>query len=394
MSKAGMNKSERGLYVHVPFCIWKCDYCDFISKVKSEDEVSKYLTGLYNELKFYQKAWGENLIFDTVYIGGGTPTSLSIEELEELFGLIFGHIRTANKPEITLEANPCTLDKSKLELIKNYVNRISLGLQSSHEHLLLMLGRRHTYLDFLRSYELASRYFDNINVDLIYGIPGETLDDLEKDVMNILEVVPSHVSLYCLTLENGTKLNYHIQNNLIKDLPDDSLQSDMYYKAREILLNEGYLHYEISNFSLPGRCSAHNINYWKRGNYLGMGPGAHSFWNNKRWKNSDDLDEYYLKSKRSKNEKSNWLQEEIEEIAFNDAISEEFFLGLRLTEGINLEKLGEKFDLDIINYYYNEICKLEEKELLRKTTNTIKLTTKGYMLANKVFIEFLESLDK
>ncbi len=383
-----------GLYVHVPFCISKCNYCDFFSLERNKNYVSMYLTGLKNELQVYHDFLEENLSFDTVYIGGGTPTSLDHPDLEKFFGLIFDKVEIKADAEITIEANPCTLDNEKLDLIRSYSNRISLGMQSSHDHYLELLGRGHDFEDFLYTYEMVVKYYPNINLDLIYGIPGETITEAEKDISALLDLYPPHISLYCLTLEEGTRLHYLVENGLIEEKISDELKAEMYYMARDTLMDNGYEHYEISNFSLPGYSAKHNIIYWRRGSYLGIGPGGHSFWNNQRWHNPQDLDLYLSKSRSSLRKKQNFLRENIQELDFNEAVFEEFFLGLRLTEGIDLKKLSSKYDLDLYDLFNDKIKKLEKKGLLSVDKNTVKLTPKGYMLANQVFIEFLESLDK
>ncbi|UMZ73069.1 radical SAM family heme chaperone HemW [Natranaerofaba carboxydovora] len=389
-------KMQKGLYVHVPFCVSKCNYCDFVSQKIKKEDVLKYLEGLKYEVDFHKKNLNGISLFDSLYIGGGTPTSLEVNDLEHLLNIIFENVNISSEAEITIEVNPLTIDEDKVKLIKDYVNRISLGLQTTKESLLKLISRIHTYQDFLTTYELITKYFGNVNVDLIYGIPEQTLEDLNKDLYRLTGLSPSHISIYGLTLEEGTELYKQIEDNKINNLPSDNLQNEMYYQARETLTNNGYIHYEISNFALPGKKSSHNLIYWQRDNYLGLGPGAHSFWNSIRWKNPDDLGEYYKKSKKTKLDSNNidYLTEDKTQIDCYEALFEEFMLGLRLVEGIDLKEIGEKFNLDVYKFYQNEIDDLQERGLIKKNKNRIKLTNTGYMLSNRVFVEFLTNLDK
>ncbi|MBI5572935.1 MAG: radical SAM family heme chaperone HemW [Elusimicrobia bacterium] len=307
----------------------------------------------------------------TLYIGGGTPSILSEKQSEFLFKDLFNYFHNYESsiiPEITFEANPESITEQKLKTLKDYgVNRLSIGLQSFDNKILKFLGRVHTVKDFLRCYESARRVgFENINIDLIFGIPGQTLKNWKTTLKCAIQVNPEHISIYSLTIENGTRF---FETELQKD---DDTDADMYEFAIDELKKNGFHHYEISNFAKPGFECKHNINYWKNGGYLGFGLGAVSYINGKRIKNTENLTDYLNGKFRS----------DFEELNCEQKMSEDLMLGLRLTDGMEISAhIKEKFSVAISN--------LKNDGLLKEQNNFLKLTDKGIMFANCVFREFL-----
>ena len=371
-----MNNNEVGVYVHIPFCKHKCDYCDFISYCNKDDLIEKYIKALIKEIKSQNiKPW-----ITTIYIGGGTPSYIDSKYIKQILQEIKKKNITKNT-EITIEVNPGTVTKEKLEDYKECgINRLSIGLQSTKDKLLEEIGRIHKYEDFLNTYKLAKEIgFKNINVDLMIGLPEQTLQDVEDSLIDIITLNPKHISVYSLILEENTKLEVLV--NLGKlDLPTDEVEREMYWKVKEVLEANGYEHYEISNFAKKGYKSKHNYNCWKQHSYLGFGVAAHSYYNNIRYSNTNSLGEYLQNPDNKKIEETQELE---------DAKKEYMMLGLRTIEGVSISEFKQKYVDNPLYLFKNELNKLTEEGLVEIDLDNIKLTNKGLDLANLVWEEFV-----
>lgn len=369
---------KTGIYIHVPFCLSKCHYCDFCSRTRADDETkSLYVKRLCEEIRACAEKLGDlRPNADTVYFGGGTPTLLSSEQFGEILGVIndcFGIERCA---EITAETNPKTADRSKLgEMRALGINRLSIGMQSVHDGELRALGRIHTHADFLAAFDDARRAgFDNISADLMYGIPLQTKESFEISVRTLVSLAPEHISSYCLTVEEGT--NFARRRESL-NLPDDDSVSDMYLLMTDILKSSGYEKYEISNFANKGQVSRHNLKYWKREDYLGFGPAAHSFWGGVRYSNSRDV-EAYLRGED--------ICEGSEKIDKDGAMDEYVMLRMRLSEGINVRDFEELFGIRFMSRYGNTFKRFSP-EYVCIDKNVCRFTDKGMFVSNFILSE-------
>ena len=377
---------ELGIYVHIPFCIKKCDYCDFISYTNCYELQEKYAERLVEEIEENKDLLKNNFV-STIYIGGGTPSSINPELIRKILNKIYEICWISkiekNKTEITIEVNPGTTTKNNLQLYKNCgINRLSIGLQSTNDILLKEIGRIHNYKQFLDTYKWAKEAgFKNINVDLMLGLPGQDIEVLKESLENIikLEPMPNHVSIYSLIVEEGTKIEEKINSGKLK-LPDDEEERRQYHYTKNYLELKGYKHYEISNFAKPGFESKHNMNCWKQKQYVGFGVAAHSYINGIRYSNTSNLEEY-LNTNTKKN---------IEETQNKFDMEKEYMmLGLRKLDGISISKFEEKFGENPIYLFRNELQKLVEENLLEVDLDDIRLTNKGLDLANLVWEEFV-----
>lgn len=370
-----------GLYVHIPFCIKKCNYCDFNS-FETLELIPEYLVALKKEISNLKNS---GYVAKTVYIGGGTPTVLTNSQLFSLLNDLHKNIYIANDAEITIEANPGTLTKEKLHLLKTLgVNRLSIGLQAYQNLMLKIMGRIHTVEDFENNFKAARDVgFDNINVDLIFGLPDQRLEDFKETIKRVLALSPEHISCYSLSVEEGTRF-YQWQKEGKLCLPSDDEERKMYYEAIETLTHVGYNHYEISNFAKPGRECKHNLVYWTYKEYLGLGAGAHSFLDNKRFNNHPIILDYIKSIKTSSSAVSN-----IESISYQEQQAEFCFMGLRLLQGLNKDAFKQRFHKEITQVYKSAIEKLKKQGLLQENSENLKLTALGLDFANAVFTEFL-----
>lgn len=376
-----MKMDKIALYIHIPFCVKKCKYCDFNSYV-ARDLIPNYMSALKKEISLY-KSMGRSV--KTIYIGGGTPTILAEKDLESLILCIQENFKVDADVEFTVEANPGTLTCKKLTTLKNLgVNRLSLGLQAYQDGLLRMMGRIHTVKDFEQSFHDArDAGFDNINVDVIFGLPRQTLSDFMQTLEKVVKLSPEHISCYSLTVEEGTEF-YRLLKMGALELPDEITEREMYHKGEAYLKERGYIHYEISNFAKPGRMSRHNMVYWQYGDYLGLGAGAHSFIDRCRYYNFYSPEKYM--DLLSKNilpvEKREYLDRKSQEGEF-------CFLGFRLIRGLNKQSFKDLFGEDIRDIYGKAIEKLKNEGLIVEDKDYLRLTLKGQDLANEVFVEFL-----
>ena len=373
-----------GLYIHVPFCVQKCNYCDFNSfKIKGNDK-KEYLNAIEKEMKLYSDEF-KNKQFDSVFFGGGTPSILNIEELKRLVGSVFENFNIKKTAEVSMECNPGTINKEKLIHMKELgINRLSIGLQAIQNHHLKYIGRIHSYEEFEKNYLEAKEVgFDNINIDLMYALPNHKKEEWKESLDKIISLNPSHISAYSLILEEGTKL-YEMYDNEEFSLLDEDTDIEMYNYTINKLKENGYNQYEISNYSKEYKECKHNIIYWKCDNYLGLGPGASGYIGDIRYNNISDLNEY--NHKISQNIKP--IEEETI-LSEKDKIEEFIFMGLRMNEGISLKVFKERFNISIEDIYKEPIEKLIDSKLLELDKDNLKLTQKGREISNTVFIEFI-----
>ena len=351
--------NNNGLYIHIPFCITKCIYCNFVSFKKNEGDCNDYLQALFYEMQL-RKESVKDRIFDSLYIGGGTPGVLSVFQLEEVFKKIKECFNVAPNSEITFETNPKTLTKDKIEVLKNNgVNRVSLGLQSINEQTLRVLGRQYNLEEFVKSIKLLqSSNLTNISADILIGLPQQNKDGLCKTVDLLFDLGLKHVSAYGLKVERGTPLTKMVAKGSIV-LPNEDEAVDLYGYAFEKLESRGFYRYEVSNFANKGFECLHNINCWKVKEYLGLGLGSHSYMFGKRFSNVKTLSKYC-----SKINKGTLPISQSVKIGFDEQIKERVMLGLRLEEGIRLDELEKDFKINFFEYF----------------TNSKKLISMGYCL--------------
>ena len=358
------------IYIHIPFCVKKCGYCDFLSfscEEKNKMDREKYVENLVEEIKLYPK-----LNYDTVYFGGGTPSLLEVREIQK----ILEGLNVNEDAEVTLEVNPQTVDLKKLKGFREIgINRVSIGIQSFNDEKLKILGRLHNRERALKIYEDARMAgFDNVSIDLIFATPNQTIDELIEDLDVVERLSPEHISIYSLIWEEGTKFMELLDCGKLNPL-DDDLEASMYELIIERLKKLGYLHYEISNFAKVGYEGRHNSKYWKNVEYLGVGLGASGYYEGIRYKNQTKFENYY----RDLEENKRPIMEE-ERVSEKDRIENYYILGLRLlNEGIKAED----------NIYLKRIENLSKKGYLKLEKGKYKLTSKGLMFANDVFVEIM-----
>ncbi|MDW7674089.1 MAG: radical SAM family heme chaperone HemW [Bacillota bacterium] len=375
-----------GIYVHVPFCVSKCHYCDFYSERIKANNVKLYLEALALELKLFEEMLPDkNNQAATLYFGGGTPSTLTVEQLTSLLSLIRDQFSLANTAEVTLEINPGTVTKDKLWAYhKLGINRLSIGVQSFNDKELAAMGRRHSVDQVLELIQwLKELQFDNYSLDLIYGLPGQSLEGWQDTLDKAITCDPKHISLYGLKLEEGTPWGREYNQGQLL-IPDDGAQAQMYETAVGKLKEAGLNRYEISNFAKLGYAAQHNLIYWRYQSYLGFGPGASSFYQGKRWTNLTDIEEYSQKLK------ADWLPIQYgEELNQRIQEAEAIFLALRLTEGLGLTDFKARFNQNFLEKYEDKVHKFSKAGMLVVDANRVKLTERGVLLANEIFAEFL-----
>jgi oxygen-independent coproporphyrinogen-3 oxidase len=391
------------LYIHIPFCIRKCIYCDFFSVLYDESVAKTYIDALCQEL-YLKKDFSTTL--KSIYIGGGTPSLLPSDCFRQLFNCLRNNVNFSSSAEITVEANPGTINESKINTMLSLgVNRLSIGIQSFNNDELKTLGRIHSSEDASRSIEIIKKEgINNFSVDLMYGIPGQTMDSWHNSISTAVGLSPTHISAYELTPEEHTPLYKLIQSHKI-DMPDEELILEMYNHAIDYFASCGYEHYEISNFALPGFKCMHNLNYWDRGEYIGVGAGAHSFINGRRSNNTKDITRYI-------EDLNNGIIPEIESAkpTSAEALKEFIFLGLRKTEGININELppfipplprGDihtsiphltRGDIVGFNSLLNASKELIDEGYLEINRGYLALTRKGIVISNTIIVRLFERL--
>lgn len=380
------------LYVHIPFCVRKCEYCDFLSAPAGADTQQEYVRNLLLEIE--QKGVRcTDYEVTTIFFGGGTPSILKAGWIADILDAIHRNFKVRKDAEITIECNPGTLTFEKLSMYKSAgINRISVGLQSASDAELRELGRIHTYEDFLKSYDLIRKKgFSNINIDLMAALPGQTLKSYEQTLQRVLALKPEHISAYSLIIEEGTLFYEKYEaDELLREkgekpqmLPSEETERLMYERTKELLLAHGYERYEISNYARRGYACRHNIGYWRRENYLGFGLGSASLLENERFHNTTDLTDYLG---------GDYLAYEQEKLDKKSQMEEFMFLGLRMTDGISTECFRQTFGLTVELVYGPVLEQQIADQLLRKEDGRIFLTERGLDVSNYVMAQFL--LDK
>lgn len=367
-----------GLYLHIPFCIKKCHYCNFvISTSRSEDKETQFLSCLEKEMAHHGDRF-QNISFETLYLGGGTPSSLSEKALQKLLSLIVSHFKFKKGAEMTCEVNPGDLDEKKIRVLKEFgVRRISLGAQTFNDETLKRLNRAHGAEDTLRSFDLLRKSgFQNINMDFILSLPGETIEDMKHSLGKAVKLGVEHVSLYELTIEEHTVFgDQHRKGKL--GLPDEDTQMKLLSFARDFLEQNNFEHYELLNYAKPGFRSRHNMLYWANEDYLGLGPGAFSYFDGRRFRSSAGVDEYLEKMRHG-----DWTPHEEETLTPEKKEIESLLLALRLSEGATVKKFRT-----ILQKLKNSVSQLERQGLLVQDPRSLRLSPRGQFLAETVFSE-------
>lgn len=371
------------LYIHIPFCVKKCEYCDFYSLCDLSLR-EKYVNALIAQIKDFRSE-AKNKLVDTIYFGGGTPSLLSGDAMLRIMKTIRSVFRVAEEAEISMEANPGTLNPEKLSAYREAgINRLSLGLQSADSEELKRLGRIHTREEFESSFLLARlEGFQNINVDIMYALPNQTEQTLSDTLDYVIALDPDHISFYGLKIEPETPFG---RDETIEDsLPVEDTQADMYLNSVEKLENAGFLQYEISNFSKPGFECNHNLKNWKCRDYLGFGPAAHSFFDGKRFSYKKDIDAFIADPL-----KRNKLYDEYEELTYGDVAWQFVMLGFRLRLGIDVVEYEERFGDDFDARYLEKMAPFIDKQYILKTKNGYRLSRRGLLISNYILSEILE----
>lgn len=375
------------IYIHIPFCVKKCNYCDFTSyPIEDNELIQQYCDAVISEAALYaQETSASNNFVKSIYIGGGTPSSLKSEDLVRIFHNVQRHFPLGQNGELTVECNPNTVNKDYfLELKKAGVNRISIGAQAFQDSILKSMGRIHKAGDIESAVINGKRAgFENINIDLMYGVPNQTMQEWQHSLEMAVAMEIPHIAAYGLKLEKETPWGkLYEQGDL--EVPNQDISGDMLEFAMDYLSNKGYIHYEISNFAKPGFFSRHNTVYWRNGEYLGLGVAAASHFNNMRQSNIVSLPQY-LETVQNGRLPVN----DIEELDKEMIIAETIFLGLRLLSGLDLNEFQKRLGVNITEKYKKQVEKLCKYNLLELSETHLKLTRKGIFLANEVFMEFL-----
>jgi oxygen-independent coproporphyrinogen-3 oxidase len=379
---------KAGLYIHIPFCVKKCAYCDFYSTTTEPPKIEQFLNAAENEVELYaQHPVFAQIKFRTLYIGGGTPSLLSAQQIDKLFQKVLSRFHFAKDFEFTIESNPETISFSKLKEYRSVgINRLSIGVQSFSDSELQTLGRIHNSDQAKKCIEWASQAgCDNINLDLIFAIPGQTLNDWQDNLEQAIQLKPKHLSIYCLTIESGTPLERQILSGKLKKVNEET-EREMYLWSIDVLSTAGYQHYEISNFALTGFECKHNLMYWDGSPYLGIGPSAHSYWNGHRHWNVGSL-EQYLKLLKS-NIKPVAGQEQLSQ---DQKILEFLYLNLRTIHGIDIRQFKYQFNLSFIEKFEKVLERLHnhpDGELFHLQKNILKLTPNGFVLFDEICQHF------
>lgn len=370
----------------MPFCIKRCNYCDFISNSYDAGLAASYVYALTREIRKYDDCLNdEQRIVKSIYIGGGTPTVLSGVQLATILDACRKLFVLDDDAEITIECNPGTVNFDKLNLIKNAgVNRISIGVQAYQHNLLARLGRIHNWQDVVEAVRCSKEAgFDNISLDLIFGIPGQIMADWQESLERVLDLSPQHISTYNLKIETGTSLHRDVSGGKISPC-DEDLELEMFWYTADFLKNQGFRHYEISNYALLGREARHNMIYWLNREYLGLGPAAHSMLEGRRFSNEESVELYINK-----------INENLlpvcatSKISTEDSMAETVFLGLRMIDGLDIHAFKQKYGCSVNDVFAIQLKKLCGLGLIEIGKNYLRLSKKGLPLANEVFVEFI-----
>ena len=388
-----MEKKELELYIHIPFCVKKCDYCDFLSFSADEQTQRSYVAALQKELVFYGAKYKGRRI-TTIFIGGGTPSWLREESMQAVMETVYQNFAVDGDAEITIECNPGTVTEHKFEVYRKIgINRLSIGLQSAHNDELKILGRIHTYEQFLKTYDMARKHgFTNINIDLMSSLPGQTPDIFCDSLHRVLQLKPEHISAYSLIIEKGTPFYDLYKFDAVRQeagmqtesLPTEEEEYQTTKMTQHILKEAGYHWYEVSNFAKPGYECRHNIGYWKRTEYLGLGLGASSLYGENRFSNTRDMQEYLGFSGNTER-----IRKDVLKLSLKDQIEEFMYLGLRMTEGISEIDFEQNFGQKLENIYGSVLQKYKETGFLEKTGTNWRFTRKGIHVSNHILAELL-----
>lgn len=372
-------KKELELYIHIPFCVRKCAYCDFLSGPADYEAQRSYKEALIREIENVESFADSEV--SSIFIGGGTPSVFSEQWMAEVLEKVYTHFNVRQDAEISIEANPGTVDLGKLAVYRQAgINRISFGCQSGDNRELKLLGRIHTWEEFRESFSMAREAgFSNINVDLMSGLPGQSLASWEDSLYKTAQLKPEHISAYSLIIEEGTPF---ASQKL--ELPDEEEERNMYERTREILEDWGYHQYEISNYARPGRECRHNLGYWQRKEYLGLGLGSASLVGETRFSNTRNMENYLNNSDSAAK-----IREEREILTVQEQMEEFMFLGLRMTEGISVTEFREVFGVSLEQIYGKVLEKYKKLELLEERGGRLRLTRKGISVSNPVLADFL-----
>ncbi len=376
-----IQKNIPSLYIHIPFCISKCIYCDFNSIVMKSQIVDQYLNAIENELQAINGKYS----FKTVYIGGGTPTVLNEIQLSKLLNIISKHVDVFSLNEYTIEVNPGTLNEEKILALKDsHIGRISIGIQSFNDKYLKLLGRIHTAKEAKDIFSsLRENGFENISIDLIYGYPTQTLSEWKTDLRECQILGPEHISAYCLSYEQGTPLVGMTDSGKLKKLCEEE-ELNMYERTNDFLSNKGYIHYEISNFAKLGKECQHNTVYWENREYIGIGAGAFSYINGERYCNIKNVKEYISTVKSKKN-----LICFSEKLPQEKRASEILIMALRMTSGISKKEFFNRSGYNLTELFGTQLNILTQAGLINFDDERIKLTRKGLSVADSVMMEFV-----
>ena len=378
-----MEPKELGIYIHIPFCKKKCYYCDFVSFQDKTGLIDKYIESICLEIENWKKNINvKQYNVSTIYIGGGTPSYIEVKHIEKILKALGEFI--SEDVEITIEVNPGTVINSKYRELG--INRLSIGLQETHEEMLKTIGRIHNYEEFLNTYNWArGAGFRNINLDLMIGLPNQTIQDIKESLEKVLKLKPEHISVYSLILEEGTELEKLIEKEVL-ELPDDETERAMYWYVKNTLEKYGFNHYEVSNFAKPGKESNHNMNCWEQKQYRGFGIAAHSYIEGVRFSNTSVIEEYIENISRKDFAKNIRIHERQNK---ENMQKEYMLLGLRKLSGVSITEFKNKYKENPIFLYKEELNKLVEQKLIMIGGDKIKLTNKGLDLANLVWEKFV-----
>ena len=371
------------LYIHIPFCIRKCNYCDFLSFPETESGIAQYCHALKEEIKRTGDQ-AEGIGVRSVFIGGGTPSILEAEQITEIMTCIRNNFSIEKNAEITIESNPGTLNAEKLNCYHELgINRLSIGLQSTDDDCLRRLRRIHTFQEFEKNYEQARKSgFQNINIDLMSGLPGQSLRGYEDTLNRVTELKPEHISSYSLIIEEGTP--FYKSDSVLQQLPDEDTERKMYERTKEILAQQGYERYEISNYARQGRECIHNLGYWEQVPYLGMGLGASSFYNGARFSNERNFRKYLSTPYLPFEHREDYVQ-----VSREEQMEDTMIFGLRKMKGISVSEFEREFGTPIWEMYGSVIERYSNLGLLIQEGDVLRLTDAGIDVSNRIFEDFI-----
>lgn len=371
------------LYIHIPFCDHKCIYCDFYSIITS-DNIEHFLSALKKEADYYSSLYSTNRVITSLFFGGGTPSLMSTEYIFEIINHLKSKFHFSDKAEITLETNPGTVNKEKLIGFRNSgINRISIGIQSFDENDLKFLTRIHDKQTAIKTvYNAAEAGFENINIDLIFNLPGQSKEKWKLNLQQAIELPIKHISAYSLILERGTILNKLVLDGKVQ-IQDEDYDAELYELTIDFLSENGFIQYEVSNFAKPGYECIHNKAYWHHQDYIGLGPSAHSFVENKRWWNYSSLKRYISEIELNQNAVMNY------ETLNQQQLQDEYIMLALRSDGIKIEEFIKRFGNDWLDKRSKDFEILKNQDLLEVKHNSIKLTSKGYAICDEILSKIL-----